>query len=76
VRIEPTKDDYRKYLKHVPTGLGFPAEGPATWPDDRFTARRIADGSVTIVEDSVEDRPREDAQREHRTQRRHHSDAA
>jgi hypothetical protein len=48
VRVEPTKDDYRKYLKH-PRGGGFPKEGPATWPDDRFTSRRIADGSVKVA---------------------------
>jgi hypothetical protein len=33
-------------LKH-PKGGGFPESGSAEWPDDRFTKRRIADGSVT-----------------------------
>jgi len=49
VQVEPTKDDYRKFLKH-PTGGGFPASGAATWPDDNFTHRRVKDGSVKKVE--------------------------
>jgi hypothetical protein len=46
VRVVPAKEEYRAVLKH-PTGGGFPAEGSKEWPDDRFTKRRIADGSVT-----------------------------
>jgi hypothetical protein len=46
VRVMPAKEEYRAVLKH-PSGGNFPAQGAATWPDDRFTKRRLADGSVT-----------------------------
>ncbi|UPK03105.1 hypothetical protein [Bradyrhizobium sp. 170] len=46
VRVVPANDDGRRLLRH-PKGGGFPAEGSAEWPDDRFTKRRLADGSVT-----------------------------
>jgi hypothetical protein len=45
VRVVP-QEKYRAVLKH-PTRGGFPAEGSVEWPDDRFTQRRLADGSVT-----------------------------
>jgi hypothetical protein len=40
---------YRGVLKHPHAG-GFGASGGKVWPDDRFTRRRIADGSVTLDE--------------------------
>jgi hypothetical protein len=46
IRVVPANDDGRRLLKHPRSG-GFPAEGGAEWPDDRFTKRRLADGSVT-----------------------------
>jgi len=46
VRVVPATDDYRKVLKHPARG-GFPESGSAEWPNDRFTKRRLADGSVT-----------------------------
>jgi len=46
--VEPTKDEYRATLHH-PNGAKFPASGSAEWPHDRFTNRRIADGSVKVV---------------------------
>ena len=46
VRVVPSKDEYRAVLKH-PKGSGFPATGSKEWPNDRFTKRRLADGSVT-----------------------------
>ena len=49
VHVEPARDDIRKYLKH-PGGHVFPESGSAEWPLDRFTRRRIADGSVTVAE--------------------------
>jgi hypothetical protein len=55
VRVEPTTEEYRRYLKHEPDGRAFRATGSAEWPNDNFTQRRIADGSVRIVE-QVEDR--------------------
>ena len=73
IRVVPAKDEYRAVLKHPKAG-GFPAEGGKEWPDDRFTKRRLADGSVTreakeMVEqhhDNGEHRPRDQ-----RSQSRH-----
>jgi hypothetical protein len=47
--VEPANDDMRRLLKH-PRGIRFRSEGPIEWPDDQFTHRRIADGSVKVVE--------------------------
>lgn len=48
IRVEPANDDMRKYLKH-PRGGGF-RTGATEWPLDRFTRRRLADGSVKQAE--------------------------
>jgi hypothetical protein len=48
VRVLPTSDDIRRYIKHPRTRVGFPAEGSAEWPNDAFTKRRIIDGDVRI----------------------------
>jgi hypothetical protein len=45
VRVTPRDDDMRRVLKH-PSAGGFRAEGSATWPNDRFTKRRLADGTI------------------------------
>jgi hypothetical protein len=50
VRVTPRDDGIRKFIRHMPSGVGFPKEGPAEWPLDRFTKRRIADGDVTVEE--------------------------
>jgi hypothetical protein len=49
VRVLPASDDIRRVLKHPARG-GFPEQGGTEWPDDRFTKRRLADGSVTREE--------------------------
>lgn len=46
IRVVPAKEEYRAVLKH-PKGTAFPETGSVEWPDDRFTKRRLADGSVT-----------------------------
>ena len=46
IRVTPRDDDMRRVLKH-PTAGGFRKEGAVTWPDDRFTKRRLLDGTVT-----------------------------
>ena len=46
ISVVPANDDVRRLMKH-PHGGGFPESGAATWPDDRFTKRRLADSSVT-----------------------------
>ena len=45
MKVWPKNDEMRKVLKHGV--VTFPAEGPADWPDDTFTHRRIMDGDVT-----------------------------
>jgi hypothetical protein len=51
VTVTPTKPEYRKYLKHAGSGVGFKEDGPAIWPHDQFTKRRIKDGAIKIEED-------------------------
>jgi hypothetical protein len=46
VRVVPRDDNIRQHLKH-PSGLRFPKSGSAEWPLDRFTKRRLVEGSVT-----------------------------
>ena len=47
VRVLPKNDSIRKLIKH-PVGGPFRGEGSSEWPNDSFTARRIADGDVTV----------------------------
>jgi hypothetical protein len=47
VKVTPKNDLIRKLVKH-PTAGAFRPEGSSDWPDDSFTARRVADGDVTI----------------------------
>jgi hypothetical protein len=49
IQVWPRTDEIRKVLYH-PTGKYFPESGPADWPEDTYTARRIADGDV-LTED-------------------------
>jgi hypothetical protein len=46
VRVVPRDDNIRQFIKH-PSGVAFPKSGAADWPLDRFTRRRLLDGSVT-----------------------------
>lgn len=57
VRVAPANDAMRRLLKHPHAG-GFPNEGGAEWPDDRFTKRRIADGDIKREEDGHRDKSR------------------
>jgi hypothetical protein len=56
VRVTPATDDLRRLLKH-PSGMGFRSAGSAEWPHDKFTKRRLADGSVKLAA-TREPRPR------------------
>lgn len=49
VRVEPTSEELRTILRH-PNGMAFRGEGSVEWPKDRFTLRRIAEGSIRVVE--------------------------
>jgi hypothetical protein len=44
--VWPKDETMRKLLRHPSNQVGFRPEGPIDWPDDTFTARRIADGDV------------------------------
>ena len=46
MQVWPKNEDIRRVIYH-PTGVRFRADGPAEWPTDSYTARRIADGDVT-----------------------------
>ena len=63
VKIIPKNDDIRKLLKH-PVAGAMRAEGSSDWPDDSFTARRVADGDVTIEQEAKEGK-KEDAPPSH-----------
>jgi hypothetical protein len=68
MKVWPTNDLNRKFLKH-PTGGPFRAEGPSEWPDDSYTARRIADGDVTTDEpqakkDDAAAKPKDETQQQ------------
>jgi hypothetical protein len=49
VRVEPTSEEFRRAIRH-PNGMSFRPQGSVEWPNDRFTQRRIAEGSIRIVE--------------------------
>jgi hypothetical protein len=53
VRVVPANEKYRAVLKH-PNGMRLRAEGSTEWPNDRFTQRRLRDGSVKIEEKKPE----------------------
>jgi hypothetical protein len=57
VQVTPTKDDYRRVLKHPKAG-GFPKSGSAAWPLDRFTERRIRDGDIKVEESAPDAKPK------------------
>jgi hypothetical protein len=48
VRVLPTSDLIRKYLKHQPSKIGWLKEGSVEWPWDSFTRNRLRDGDITI----------------------------
>jgi hypothetical protein len=50
IRVVPAKEEYR-VLKH-PTGVAFQPTGSTEWPNDRFTQRRLGDGSIKLAEES------------------------
>ena len=48
VRVVPTDEKYRT-LRH-PNGVHFRSTGSIEWPLDKFTARRLREGSIKIEE--------------------------
>src|SRR4029077_14723537 len=73
VRVEPTDDRYRKSLKHLPSQIGFNATGPATWPMDVFTKRRLREGSIRVL-GQVEHPNRDDQIRNAKSMAEHRQD--
>lgn len=73
VRVEPTQDQYR-VLRH-PNAGAFRAEGSVEWPNDRFTQRRIAEGSIKIVEAAEGRQERHAARQREHHEREHHAHA-
>lgn len=65
VRVEPASDELRRVLRH-PNGMGFRSEGSVEWPMDRFTRRRLAEGSIKVVEQAEgrNERQQQNARRE------------
>ena len=49
VRVLPANDELRRVLHH-PRGMRYRASGSVEWPNDSFTTRRLADGSITLDE--------------------------
>lgn len=50
VRVVPNDDAMRRLLKHPAAG-GFRAQGAANWPNDRYTKRRLEEGSIKLESD-------------------------
>jgi len=50
VRVEPTKEEYRKVLRHPSNNTAFRETGSLEWPLDQFTKRRIREGAIRIAE--------------------------
>jgi hypothetical protein len=64
VRVLPANEDIRRVLKH-PHAMAFRSTGSVDWPLDKYTQRRIADGSVTVEEKKEEKKPEQQQQEHH-----------
>jgi len=51
MKVIPKDDTIRNLIRH-PIAGAFRSEGSSDWPDDTFTARRIADGDITVEEEA------------------------
>ena len=61
VRVLPADETMRRLLRH-PNGMGFRSEGSVEWPLDKFTQRRLREGSIKI-ERAIEEKPKAPTQR-------------
>jgi hypothetical protein len=50
--VNPKDETVRKNIKH-PRGIAFRPTGSIEWPDDKFTKRRLRDGTVTLAKDEI-----------------------
>ena len=55
VRVVPANENLRGVLKHMPSGIAFRKEGGTEWPNDRFTQRRLRDGSVRLEKEKKQE---------------------
>jgi hypothetical protein len=55
MKVWPKNDEIRKMLVHPQGRIPFRDEGPADWPDDSFTYRRVQDGDITTEEPKAEE---------------------
>ena len=72
MKVYPKDDKIRGFLKH-PSGVGFKEYGPANWPKDSFTMRRLRDGDIVLDYRGVE-QPLSKAVRTSLSERRKPSD--
>jgi hypothetical protein len=56
VRVVPSDDAMRRLLAHPSAGR-FRAQGAATWPKDRYTNRRLAEGSIKLESEGDKPKP-------------------
>ena len=82
VRVEPTNEALRHVLQH-PNGMRFRAQGTVEWPWDRFTQRRLRDGSIRVVEQAEArkaaapaEKPKEDKKDEKKEDKNNKREAA
>jgi len=56
--VWPKDDNIRKILKHPGNAVvPFREEGPADWPDDTFTYRRIQEGDLLVNDPNAHSAP-------------------
>jgi hypothetical protein len=48
IRVEPRDETMRRLLRHPKAGR-FRASGSIEWPDDRYTRKRLNDGSIKLA---------------------------
>ena len=72
VRVLPASDELRAALRH-PNGMGFRSTGSIEWPMDKFTQRRLREGSITIEKKLDEE---SNNKSEHRQQHQPHRRSA
>ena len=82
VRVEPTNEALRHVLRH-PNGMAFRPQGTVEWPWDRFTQRRLRDGSIRVVEQAEArkaaapaEKPKEDKKDEKKEDKNNKREAA
>lgn len=66
VKVEPRDANVRAFIKHLPSGRGFRETGPALWPYDQFTKRRLKEGAVTLAKEEHKEDHKENHSAHHR----------